>query len=108
MSSDKRTTPGASTGTPGDAKCVTEILGEAAKNIEVNCGGTKCANSHTSISNFKIFQGVIPRISVKKRGGSKMGRKERGEVVSWLSWGCVPMQYIVRHLLQKLANFGML
>ena len=84
---------GASKGTFGDAKCVTEILGGQIR----MCGGQNAQKlTYTSIFNFKIFPGVIPGVPdpVKKegwgkRGGRGMG-KDKGEVASWLSWGWMP------------------
>jgi len=50
--------PAASKGSPGDAKCVTEIVEGGGKNKDVR-GDKMFENSHTSVFNSKIIEGVI-------------------------------------------------
>jgi len=74
-------TPGASKGSPSDAKCVAEIVGEIRK---LRAKFTFLFQGKMSALNFKVFRGWYPGPLLKEEG--QMGRgKGEGEVASWLS-----------------------
>jgi len=92
----RRFLPGASKGTPGDAKCVKDFLDAFASpgvprgTKKWNLGRTKfswrfflkCAVTYTSIFNSKIFPGVILPDPFKRDRRVGRGRERRGCIVA--------------------------